>query len=160
MKRLFLRGLLFVWFFGVCALGVAGPPNFVVIFTDDLGYGDLGVQGHPSLRTPHLDRMAAEGARFTDFYSAAPVCTPSRAALLTGRYPLRSGMCQPSGEPAWGWSMRIHVDASPARGFEDAIERVFLLDVDHHVRAECCGHLKATRNMLREPRAVRVKRPV
>ncbi|MBL9192775.1 MAG: sulfatase [Opitutaceae bacterium] len=94
MKRLFLHGLLFVWIFGVCTHGVARPPNFVVIFTDDLGYGDLGVQGHPSLRTPNLDRMAAEGARFTDFYSAAPVCTPSRAALLTGRYPLRSGMCQ------------------------------------------------------------------
>lgn len=72
---------------------VAAPPNFVIIFTDDLGYGDLGCYGHPSIRTPHLDRMAAEGARFTDFYVAAPVCTPSRAALLTGRHAIRSGMC-------------------------------------------------------------------
>jgi arylsulfatase A len=69
-------------------------PNIVVIFTDDLGYGDLGCYGHPGIRTPHLDQMASEGLRFTDFYSAAPVCTPSRAALLTGRYPIRSGMCQ------------------------------------------------------------------
>jgi arylsulfatase A len=69
------------------------PPNFVLIFCDDLGYGDLGVYGHPSIRTPHLDRMAAEGMKFTDFYAAASVCTPSRAALLTGRYPVRSGMC-------------------------------------------------------------------
>ena len=67
-------------------------PNFVIILADDLGYGDLGCYGHPSIRTPNLDRMAAEGVRFTDFYVAAEVCTPSRAALLTGRYPIRSGM--------------------------------------------------------------------
>lgn len=71
----------------------AKRPNIVVILADDLGYGDLGCYGHPSIRTPHLDRMAREGMRFTDFYSAAEVCTPSRAALLTGRYPVRSGMC-------------------------------------------------------------------
>ena len=68
-------------------------PNIIIFFADDLGYGDLGCYGHPSIRTPHLDRMAAEGIRFTDFYSAAEVCSPSRAALLTGRYPIRSGMC-------------------------------------------------------------------
>ncbi|MBE0544508.1 MAG: sulfatase [Verrucomicrobia bacterium] len=71
----------------------AAKPNIVIIFADDLGYGDLGCYGSPVIRTPNLDRMAAEGLRFTDFYSAAEVCTPSRAALLTGRYPLRSGMC-------------------------------------------------------------------
>src|SRR5687767_13333575 len=68
------------------------PPNIIIIMADDLGYGDLGCYGHPTIRTPNLDRMAAEGMRFTDFYSAAEVCTPSRAALLTGRYPVRSGM--------------------------------------------------------------------
>jgi arylsulfatase A-like enzyme len=67
------------------------PPNFVIILTDDLGYGDLGVQGHPTIRTPRLDRMAAEGQRWTSFY-AAPVCTPSRAQLLTGRLAIRSGL--------------------------------------------------------------------
>ncbi len=72
----------------------AGPakPNFIIIFCDDLGYGDLGCYGHPKIRTPNLDRMAAEGQRWTDFYSAAEVCTPSRAAILTGRLPIRSGM--------------------------------------------------------------------
>ncbi len=69
------------------------PPNFVIIFADDLGYGDLGCFGHPTIRTPNLDRMAQEGIRFTQFYSAAPVCTPSRAALMTGRLPIRNGMC-------------------------------------------------------------------
>ena len=68
------------------------PPNLVLIVADDLGYGDLSVYGHPTIRTTHLDRMAAEGLRFTQFYSADSVCTPSRAALLTGRLPVRSGM--------------------------------------------------------------------
>src|SRR5262245_13199469 len=71
----------------------AEPPNVVIIFADDLGYGDLGCYGHPTIRTPNLDKMAAEGMKFTSFYSAAEVCTPSRAALLTGRLPIRSGMC-------------------------------------------------------------------
>ncbi len=70
----------------------AEKPNIICIFADDLGYGDLGCYGSPIIRTPHLDRMATEGLRFTDFYSASEVCTPSRAALLTGRYPIRSGM--------------------------------------------------------------------
>jgi len=69
------------------------PPNIVVIYADDLGYGDLGCFGHPTIRTPNLDKMAAEGMRWTQFYSAACVCTPSRAALMTGRYPIRNGMC-------------------------------------------------------------------
>ncbi len=68
-------------------------PNIIVILADDLGYGDLACYGHPSIRTPNLDRMAVDGMRFTDFYVAAEVCTPSRAALMTGRLPIRSGMC-------------------------------------------------------------------
>ena len=69
----------------------AAPPNVVLIYADDLGYGDLGCYGS-SNRTPNLDRMAAEGVRFTQFYSANPVCSPSRAALMTGRYPTRVGV--------------------------------------------------------------------
>jgi arylsulfatase A-like enzyme len=68
------------------------PPNIIIIFADDLGYGDLGAYGNPMIRTPHLDQMALEGQRWTNFYVAAPVCTPSRAGLLTGRLPIRSGM--------------------------------------------------------------------
>ena len=68
------------------------PPNVVILFADDLGFGDLGVYGHPTIRTPNLDQMAAEGQKWTNFYVGAPVCSPSRAALLTGRLPVRSGM--------------------------------------------------------------------
>ena len=77
----------------VASAAKAESPNIVVIFCDDLGYGDLSCFGHPTIRTPNLDRMAAEGVRLTQFYSASPVCTPSRAALMTGRLPIRSGMC-------------------------------------------------------------------
>ncbi|MHC4148093.1 MAG: sulfatase-like hydrolase/transferase, partial [Planctomycetota bacterium] len=67
-------------------------PNFVVVFTDDQGYADVGCFGAKGFETPNLDRMAAEGVRFTSFYVAAPSCTPSRAALLTGCYPQRVGL--------------------------------------------------------------------
>lgn len=68
------------------------PPNVVILFADDLGYGDLASYGHPTIRTPNLDRMASEGQRWTHFYVGASVCSPSRAALLTGRLPIRNGM--------------------------------------------------------------------
>ena len=67
-------------------------PNLIIIFTDDLGYGDLGIYGHQTIKTPNLDRMANEGQKWTNFYVSANVCTPSRAGLLTGRYAIRSGM--------------------------------------------------------------------
>jgi len=67
-------------------------PNIVILFADDLGYGDLGSYGHPYIRTPNLDALAAEGQRWTDFYVAAPVCSPSRGALLTGKLPNRTGL--------------------------------------------------------------------
>jgi arylsulfatase A-like enzyme len=67
-------------------------PNIVLIFIDDLGYGDLGIYGHPTINTPNLDQLANEGMKLTSFYAAASVCTPSRAALMTGLYPLSAGL--------------------------------------------------------------------
>jgi arylsulfatase A len=76
-----------------CAITVSAAerPNIIVIFADDLGYNDLGCFGAQEIETPQLDRMAEEGRRFTDFYVGGPTCTPSRAALLTGCYPVRAG---------------------------------------------------------------------
>jgi len=68
-------------------------PNIILLFADDLGYGDLGVFGHPTIKTPNLDQLASEGVKLTQFYVAASICTPSRAALMTGRLPIRNGMC-------------------------------------------------------------------
>jgi arylsulfatase A len=62
-------------------------PNVVLIVADDLGYGDLGSYGAPDIRTPNLDRLAHDGVRLTDYYANAPVCTPTRAALITGLLP-------------------------------------------------------------------------
>jgi uncharacterized sulfatase len=81
----------------------APKPNVVIILADDLGYGDLGCYGHPRFKTPNLDRMAAEGVRLTQFNTPMPFCAPSRAALLTGRYPFRCGLSTnpaPDGGPA------------------------------------------------------------
>jgi uncharacterized sulfatase len=72
----------------------SAPPNIVLILADDLGYGDLGCYGHPKLKTPRIDQMAAEGARLTQFNTPAPFCAPTRASLMTGRYPFRCGMTQ------------------------------------------------------------------
>ncbi|SVC18020.1 uncharacterized protein METZ01_LOCUS270874, partial [marine metagenome] len=68
------------------------PPNFVVIFCDDLGYADLGCFGAKKIKTPNIDRMATEGMRLTSFYSTSGVCSPSRSSLLTGCYPRRVNM--------------------------------------------------------------------
>lgn len=84
---------------GLCALatfsatGLASiRPNVVLIYIDNVGYGDIGCYGNPVIRTPRIDRLAMEGVRCTDFYIVTSTCTPSRGALLTGRYPLRNGL--------------------------------------------------------------------
>ncbi|MCK4988867.1 MAG: sulfatase-like hydrolase/transferase, partial [Bacteroidales bacterium] len=87
--------LFLILLFNSCASSpdTSTQPNIVIIFCDDLGYGDLGTFGHPTIRTPNLDQMAEEGQKWTNFYVGASVCTPSRAALITGRLPIRNGMC-------------------------------------------------------------------
>ncbi|MDX1564448.1 MAG: sulfatase-like hydrolase/transferase [Phycisphaeraceae bacterium] len=89
-----IRFLLAGWI-GLVCVGCAAPeaprPNIVLIVADDLGYGDVGCYGHPVARTPHIDRLAAEGVRFTQHYSSGPECSTTRTALLTGRYPQRVG---------------------------------------------------------------------
>lgn len=69
-----------------------GPPNIVIILADDLGYGDLGSFGNPRIKTPNIDKLATEGIRFTSFYVPVPICAPSRAGLMTGRWPYRTGI--------------------------------------------------------------------
>ena len=81
---------------GVMKVGAQKKPNFVIIFTDDQGYADLGCFGGQHVNTPRIDQMAEEGIRLTSFYVAAPVCTPSRAALMTGCYPKRIDMAMGS----------------------------------------------------------------
>jgi arylsulfatase A len=81
----------------VSATAIADTPNILLILADDVGYGDLGCYGNRQVSTPNIDRLAAEGRRFTDAHSAAAVCTPSRYALLTGEYPFRQNLWGPAG---------------------------------------------------------------
>ena len=85
-------GLLAAPYLPYCGQSGESNPNIIVIFTDDQGYEDLGSYGSPLIKTPNIDQMAEEGVRFTDFYSANSVCSPSRASLLTGCYPTRVGI--------------------------------------------------------------------
>lgn len=94
MVNLKSRINLYIFVFNVILCSLVGnvKPNFVIVFTDDQGYGDLSCYGAKHVNTPHIDQMAKQGARLTSFYVAAPVCTPSRAALMTGCYPQRVDM--------------------------------------------------------------------
>lgn len=88
-----LSALLFLLAPSIFAVEKPGPrPNIILCMADDLGWGDVGYNGHPALRTPNLDRMASEGVRFDRFYSASPVCSPTRGSCLTGRHPNRLGI--------------------------------------------------------------------
>jgi arylsulfatase A-like enzyme len=92
LRRILLLAVFFLSLYLRSRAAEPARPNFVIIFTDDQGYQDVGCFGSPNIKTPRLDRMAREGMRFTDFYVGQPVCTASRAALLTGCYPNRVGL--------------------------------------------------------------------
>jgi len=81
--------MLLLWF--VAGNASASKPNVVIFLADDLGIGDIGCFGNSTIKTPNIDRIAKEGAKLTHHLTAAALCTPSRAALMTGRYPVRSG---------------------------------------------------------------------
>lgn len=85
---------------------LSSRPNIVVILCDDLGYGDLSCYGHPIIKTPNLDKLASGGIQFSDGYVAAPVCSPSRAGMLTGRNPNRAGIYD------WIYSSGVHLRKS------------------------------------------------
>ncbi|MEN8735756.1 MAG: sulfatase-like hydrolase/transferase, partial [Akkermansiaceae bacterium] len=95
MKHLLISSTLLI---SGLALAEEKPPNVILIFADDLGYGDLGCYGATKVKTPHIDKLASEGRRFTDAHSASAVCTPSRYGLLTGEYPMRAF----DGKGSWG----------------------------------------------------------
>ena len=92
MKIIRFLSFCFAWLLPIVASAEGKPPNFVVIFCDDLGYADLGCFGAKQIKTPNIDRMAEEGMRLTSFYSTCSVCSPSRSSLLTGCYPRRVNM--------------------------------------------------------------------
>ena len=87
-----MKTLIPLLLFAVAAVAENRPPNIIIVLTDDLGYGDIGCYGNKIVKTPHLDRFAKEGMRFTDCYSAHPNCSPSRTGLMTGRTPTRVGV--------------------------------------------------------------------
>ncbi len=114
VARLFgVLGFAIIVFAG--SLAAQDRPNIVVLLCDDLGYGDLECYGHPQIKTPNLNQLAAGGIRFTDFYSAAPVCSPSRVGLLTGRSPNRAGVYDwipPAGKPKADAREQVHMRAT------------------------------------------------
>ncbi len=90
MKQAAACLLVLIWF--CCLSAAASTPNLLLIYVDDLGYGDLGHYGHPVIRTPNIDQLAESGVTLTQYYAPSPLCSPSRAALLTGRHPYRTGI--------------------------------------------------------------------
>ncbi|MBJ4549867.1 sulfatase-like hydrolase/transferase, partial [Salmonella enterica subsp. enterica serovar Derby] len=97
MKRTVVASMIGLALCAGCVLSTAQAatakrPNLVIILADDLGYGDLATYGHRIVKTPNIDKLAQEGVKFTDYYAPAPLCSPSRAGLLTGRMPFRTGI--------------------------------------------------------------------
>ena len=105
----------------------ATPPNIILVLADDLGYGDVGVYGATLIETPHLDRLADEGVRFTNFYASANVCSPSRAGIMTGRYAIRDGLANKT------------IAATDQRGLPDRVTTVASMLKDNGYRTGLIG---------------------
>ena len=84
----------------IASSSASDKPNIVLVMADDQGWGDMAYNGHPTLKTPNFDKAAASGLRFDRFYAAAPVCSPTRASVMTGRHPNRMGVFK------WGYPIR------------------------------------------------------
>lgn len=109
-----LRRLVVAFALQASVFAAPSKPNVILIVTDDQGYADVGCYGGEGVETPNLDRLAAEGARFTDFYAANSVCSPSRASILTGRYSTRCGVPEVLGPDAWRYLEGYHVGLPPS----------------------------------------------
>ena len=99
----------------------AAQPNILLIYVDDLGYGDLGSYGHPVIRTPNIDKLADDGLRLTSYYAPSALCSPSRAGLLTGRHPYRTGITSwiPHDSGVFLRSEEVTLADSEGRGLPD-----------------------------------------
>lgn len=114
------------------------PHNLLVIYVDDLGYGDTGAYGHPVVTTPNIDRLAAEGLRFTQFYAPSALCSPSRAGLLTGRTPYRTGVeswIPDDSSVALGHNETTIADLARQRGYRTAVIGKWHLNGGLHMRS-------------------------
>ncbi|XP_068165440.1 steryl-sulfatase [Antennarius striatus] len=126
-----------------------GRPNFILMMVDDLGIGDLGCYGNRTLRTPHIDRLAQEGATLTQHIAAASLCSPSRAAFLTGRYPVRSGLASDSGAGVFIFNAAsgglpshevTFAKIAQQRGYETALIGKWHLGLNCDRRDDHCHH--------------------
>ena len=139
MIRILLASLLFI------ASGQAEKPNVLVIIVDDLGYGDLSSYGAEDLRSPHIDKLAAEGIRFTEYYANCPVCSPTRAALLTGRYQELvgvPGVVRTHPEDNWGYlapSATMLPQALKPLGYHTCAIGKWHLGLDHEAHPNTRG---------------------
>ncbi len=140
-RTLALKPILYlVFLFGLSSIQGSQFPNIIIIFADDLGYGDLSCFGSETIQTPNLDSLAKEGQKWTQFYSASPICSPSRAALMTGLYPFRTGT---DSQVFYEWS---------AGGLIPESHTIAELLKDYNYRTACIGkwHLGHTEEYLPE----------